>query len=271
MDHALVGVADFGADGGSEAESHGAETAGGQQLSGIIEMEVLDGPHLMLSDVGGNDGILRADPRDGGKDLLRVQGRSAVRVFRFRGIGKYEFFPFAVILLGQPGVQHIQDIFRIADNVMVGADIFVDLRTVDVDMDDFGLAGKILGIQRDAVGETAADGDQQVTVVAGDVGSLGTVHTDHAGHQRIASADAAAAHNGDGRRGVDQVGKFGEFPVAAAANNTAAADQQRFFGFVDHLDQFIDIVFIDGRFLKIDRGTVDQLFQFSAFLVAAER
>ena len=49
MDDPLVRVAQLGADGGPQAKAHGAESAGGQQLAGIAEVEVLDGPHLVLA------------------------------------------------------------------------------------------------------------------------------------------------------------------------------------------------------------------------------
>ena len=38
VDHPLVRVAHLGADGGAQAEAHGAEAAGGQELTGIVEM-----------------------------------------------------------------------------------------------------------------------------------------------------------------------------------------------------------------------------------------
>ena len=51
--------------------------------------------------------------------------------------------------------------------MVVGEDVFVNLRPVDVDVDNFGLAGEGFGLEGHPVGEPAAHGDEQVTLVAG--------------------------------------------------------------------------------------------------------
>ena len=43
------------------------------------------------------------------------------------------------------------------------------------------------------------------------------MHSDHAGHKGIPPAYTAAAHNSHGSRRVNDIGKFCEFPIAAAA------------------------------------------------------
>ena len=88
-----------------------------------------------------------------------------------------------------------------ADDVVVGEDVLVDLRTVDIDLDDLRLAGKGGRVQSHPVGEAAAHGDEQVALVTGGVGCLGAVHPDHAGGEGVRAGEAAAAHDGDGHRG----------------------------------------------------------------------
>ena len=60
------------------AEAHGAKAAGSEQLAGVVEVEVLDGPHLMLPHVGGYDRALGRRLLDGVQDLSRGQPVCAV-------------------------------------------------------------------------------------------------------------------------------------------------------------------------------------------------
>ena len=119
--------------------------------------------------------------------------------------------------------------------MVVGEDVLVDLRPVDVDLDDLGLAGKGGRVQGHPVREAAAHGDEQVALVAGHVGGLGAVHADHAGGQGVVAGEAAAAHDGDGHRGVQLLGKLPELPVRPAPDHAAAAHEQRALGLGDHL------------------------------------
>ena len=124
-----------------------------------------------------------------------------------RGEGEDVLLPLAVVVLGHLPVEQLQHLAGVADDVVVGLHVLVDLRPVDVDVDDLGLAGEGGGLQGHPVGEAAAHGDEQVTAVAGHVGGLGAVHADHAGGQGVPAGDAAGAHEGDGHGGVDALGQ----------------------------------------------------------------
>ena len=52
-----LGKGHLGADGRRQAVAHGAESAGGQQVARVVEFVELGGPHLILADLGGDDGI----------------------------------------------------------------------------------------------------------------------------------------------------------------------------------------------------------------------
>ena len=134
--------------------------------------------------------------------------------------------------------------------MVVRLDIFVDLRPVDVDVDDFRLMGEGLRLQRHSIGKPAAHGDEQITVVAGHVGSHGAVHPDHAGGHHVPAGDTAAAHNGDGHRGVDAADKLPELLMGSTADHTAAADQHGLFGHRDHLHQLFHIPQVGLRHLQ---------------------
>lgn len=159
--------------------------------------------------------------------------------------------------------QQAQHLLGVADDVVVGLDIFVDLGAVDVDVDDLGLPRERVGLEGHAVGEAAAHRDQQVAVVNGHVRGDGAVHADHAGCERVAPGNAAAAHDRDGAGGVDSSGKGAELLVRAAAHHAAAADEHRLFGLGDHLDEGVHVVEIRlwhlqaaGVGAAIERGKV---------------
>ena len=128
--------------------------------------------------------------------------------------------------------------------MVVGGHVLVDLGAVHVDLDDLGLRGKGCGVQCHAVGEAAAHGDQQIALVGGHVGSLGTVHADHAGGEGVVAGETAAAHQGDSNGSVHLFGKLTELLVGTAANHAAAADQQRLLGLLDHLQQDVHVVLV---------------------------
>ena len=221
-------------------------------------MEVLDGPHLVLAHIRGDHGVHRHEPRDGVRDLLGGQGASAFVVFRFRLEGENVILPRGVIHRLKLVEQHLQHALRIADDVVVGLHVFVDLRAVDVDLHDLGLACKACRVKCHAVGEAAAHGDEQVTAVAGHVGGLGAVHADHARGERVAPLEAAAAHEGHGNGRVDALRKFQKLAVRPAAHHAAAADEEGLLGSADHFDQLVHVMLIRLRCAQVVRSALDE-------------
>ena len=253
MNDHLVRVAHLGADGGAQAEAHGAEAAGGEQLSGIVEVEVLDGPHLMLSHVGGHNGVLGGQAAD---DLQHLLGGQGIAVPGNGGLpqGEDVFLPLRMAVLGQASVEQLQHPLGRAHDVVVGKHVFVDFRAVNVDLDDLGLAGKGARVQSHPVGEPAAHGDEQVALVAGQVAGLGTVHAHHAGGEGMSAGEAAAAHDGDGHRGVQLFSKLPELLVGPSPDHAAAADQHGLFRLGDHLHQSVDVTQVGLGGLQLVAG-----------------
>ena len=184
VDYHLVRVTHLGPDGRPQAEAHGAEAAGGEKLAGVVEVEVLDGPHLVLAHIGGHNGVLGGEAADGLQHLL---GGESLALPGDGGLpqGEDVRLPIGVAVLGQALVEQSQHPLGRADDVVVGEDILVNLRPVDVDVDDSGLAGEGVGLEGHPVGEPAAHGDEQVALAAGHVAGPGAVHTDHAGGEGV--------------------------------------------------------------------------------------
>ena len=68
-----VGPSELRADGGGQAEAHRAQAAGRHELAGAKALEELGGPHLVLADIGDDDGIMAGHGADLLDDVLAVQ------------------------------------------------------------------------------------------------------------------------------------------------------------------------------------------------------
>ena len=90
-------------------------------------------------------------------------------------VGEDELLPLRIVVGGEFSIEQLQHTSCVADDVVVGLDVLVDLGPVDVDIYDLGLAGKGGRIVGHPVGKPAADGDEQVALAGGDVGRMGAV------------------------------------------------------------------------------------------------
>ena len=66
---------------------------------------------------------------------------------------------------GEGLVQKLQHPPRVADDVVVGLDVFVDFRPVNVNLYDFGVGRKDGRVGSHPVGEAAAHGNEQVALL----------------------------------------------------------------------------------------------------------
>ena len=91
----------------------------------------------------------------------------------------------------------------------VGDLVLVDLRRVDVDVDDLAVLGELGELAGHAVVEAHAEGQQQVGLVDGVVGVDRAVHAEHVQGQVMVGREAAEAVHGQGDR---DAGLLGELP-----------------------------------------------------------
>ena len=68
----LIGTGHLRADGGGKAEAHGAESAGVDPEARLVEADQLRGPHLVLADVGSDDGLAAGEAVDFVHQVLRL-------------------------------------------------------------------------------------------------------------------------------------------------------------------------------------------------------
>ena len=179
-------------------------------------LEVLRLPHLVLADVGDDDGLvasggLRFAP-DVVDDVRGVEvavvgkvddvadGGVAFRVdlARARWVGSFR----------EQRQEVFEDFFEVADQGYVGADVLVDLGGVDLDVDLFCVLRVVGEVAGDAVVEAHAEGEEEVRFLDGVVDPRLAVHAHHAEGERMGGGKAAKAEQcggeGNGRRNADR-------------------------------------------------------------------
>ena len=87
IDDFAVGAGHLGTHGGGITVSHGTESGGSQETTGMMEVVELAGPHLVLADPGGDDGFPLGEFTELLDDLLRHDSSGDV------GVGKRIFSP----------------------------------------------------------------------------------------------------------------------------------------------------------------------------------
>ena len=173
-------------------------------------------------------------------------------------VGKDPLLPFGVVVGGHALVEELQHPAGVPDDVVIGLDVLVDLGAVDVDVDDLGVPGEGGGVQGHPVGETAADGNEQIALIHGEIGGVRAVHPDHAGEQPVAAGTGAAAHDSGGHRGVQRLEKLPEFRYGALGADHAAAHQhQGLLGGRDHIQQLLDVAVVGLGGLEVVGGAAE--------------
>ena len=125
--------------------------------------------------------------------------------------------------------------------MVVRLDVFVDLRPVDVDMDDGGLGRKGGEASGHAVVEAHAHGNQEVGVADGFVGGIGAVHTEHTEPLRVIAGERAEAHQGTGHRDAQVLGEIAELFAGIGHDHAAAAEQQGALRIVERVHDLADL------------------------------
>ena len=123
----------------------------------------------------------------------------------------------------------------------------VDLHTVHFKLNHSSIFGKFGNVTGDTVTETGADGQDQVALCNGHIGSIGTVHAYHAQVRIVMIRNRALAHEGryHGHAGgfhdlADKIRRVGR-------NNAAAGHQDRFLCLFKRSHRLVNGLFIPGK------------------------
>ena len=210
----LVGMRELRADGGGQAEAHRAEAAGGEPQARLVEADELRGPHLVLADVGGDDGLAAGDAVDLAHEVLRLdlgrrrrRPRSGCSSFHSRicchqacgarraSASRIGLESPRATLLSLPST-------RLTSPTMgtSGGAVLADLGGVDIHVDDLGVRREGGQAAGDAVVEAHAERDQQVALGHAHVGGVAAVHAGHADEIGMVGGERAEAHQRAARR-----------------------------------------------------------------------
>ena len=165
---------------------------------GSLERVVQGGPHLVLADLGGDDGVGK---RRGDRADHRGRGEPAVAADLRQRMG-----PLPLVGLRAPtprgpgaarcGRRSSRTSARVPDDGDLHGDVARDGGRVDVDVHHRGVRGELGEVPGGAVVEPGADGEQQVAVLHRRVRRVGAVHADHAEEPRVVAGQDADAHEG---------------------------------------------------------------------------
>ncbi len=155
---------------------------------------ILCRPHLMLPDFGDNARLTFRHFIDFFNHIRTAQAR--IRIFQriFFCIFPYMGQPCIVFHRMQPTVQFFQYVLNVSDYRNIHQNIFVDLRRIDIDLQNLCLLCKFRCISGHAVGKTHADRDQKIAFTDAQIGRFCSVHAQHSGIFFIRSVKRAFAH-----------------------------------------------------------------------------
>src|ERR1017187_3332114 len=249
----LIGAGELGADGGRKSKAHGAEAAGIDPEAGFVEAAELGGPHLMLADVAGDDGVAGGEAVDFGHEVLGldfgVAGGGVVGVLVLpgadlmppgaaggaaRGIGFGGSF-------GEELGEFDEDAFDVADDGDVGSADLADFGGVDIDVDDFGVWGEGGEAAGDAVVEADAEGDEEVGIGQRHIGGVAAVHAGHGDEVGVIRRERAEAHQGSDDGSVGEGNELTEFGRGIGGDDAAAGINEGTRGFLDELGGAADL------------------------------
>ena len=191
-----------------QAEAHGAEAAGVDPEARLVEADQLRGPHLVLADVGSDDGLAAGEAVDFGHQVLRLdlgvgrrrrrsgcssfQSRICVPPGAARG-GCASSFELGREFSASSLFSFCEHALHVAHDGHIGRAVLADFGGIDIHVDDFGVRREGGQAAGDAVVEAHAEGDQQVAFGHAHVGGVAAVHAGH--------ADEIGMLGGQARRG----------------------------------------------------------------------
>ncbi|CAM5513511.1 hypothetical protein SANTM175S_00990 [Streptomyces antimycoticus] len=250
--HRAVGHARLGAHGGGHRVAHGPGAAGVQPGGGLVVLDEVRGPHLVLADARREDGALGGQLSDALDDLLRGEGavRRQVVAQRVGVAPAVQIVPpggvVAAVALGVlllDGLDEVgEDLAGVTDDRHVGGAVLADLRRVDVGVDDLGVRGEAVQLAGDAVVEAGSEGDDQVGLLQRGDGGDRTVHARHSHVQRVAVGERAERHQGGGDGRSGELGEHLQLGGGARLDDAAADVEDGPPGCRDQLGGLADLL-----------------------------
>ena len=265
VDNEAVRAGDFYAEGGGKAEAHGAETEGTDVGAGFAEFKELRRPHLVLPHTGGDDGVAFGDVVEGFDGLLL---RDVLALFVAEGVLRFPLIaggePFAEVgflkfsLFGD-GAEARKGVFDVRVNRQRDALVLVVFGNINVDVDDFRVGCEFIDLAGDAVIKAGTGANEEVAIANRPVAGDGAVHPKPIQGERVFRIKGAQSHESGGHRNTGELGKFTEFFMGFAGDDTTADVENGAFGFCDEIQnrsEFLVACFWRGDVLVV-AGKID--------------
>ena len=195
----------------------------------------------MLTDVCGDDGFALGEGVQFINDLLHAQ--AALLLIR-----EGEFLLVAV-QRGQPVFRRqffdqrkeiAQRGLGIAFDGDIDLDHLVELRRINVDVDELGVAAKHVRLADDAVIETGADIEDEVGFADGLVRIGGAVHAQHAEGQRVRLREDTLAQQGRGDRAAEGFSQHQQFLIGTGDHGTLTGEDHGALGTCEQTGGFFN-------------------------------
>ena len=278
VDDELLRAGDLGTDGGRETVTHRAETTRGDHGARVTPAEVLGGPHLMLTNTSGDDGLvldvvghvrkhaddgLRLDERVG-TGLLLVSPREAL--LPVSNLAE----PLLAVALG--GVVDLRKevtevVSHVTFNSLGALNDLVDVLGHDVEVDDTtaafrsgktGLGSEARNVTSDTIVETGTEGENEIGLLHGHVGEGGTVHAEHVKSLGVKLVISTETLEGSGDRNLGLLGELlQELGTVNVAEDTSTAVDDGLLGHVDEISSASDgrVELLSAQVLCGERGS----------------
>ena len=240
------GMGGLDADGGGEAVAHRPQSAGGHPPVGLVETDVLGGPHLVLADLAGEVGVPALRERIQAHDRM-------LRLDRARGgLAVGEAIPSAPrgdlpppacegLLLGgeaallPAALKGGKRIASVSDDAHIHEDVLVDAARINVDVDLARIGGEGGGLACHPIVKARPNAEHRVRTVHGEIGLIRAVHPDHPEEERVVGGEGPEPHEGAGdgkaqlaREGGEAAGGMGprvDHPAAEIDDRPLGAAQ----------------------------------------------
>ena len=160
--------------------------------------------------------------------------------------------PLVVIHRVQPGIELAKDDLHVADDAGVHLDILVNLRRINIQLENLCVLCKFRRVAGHTVAEPGPHHNQQVGLGYAEVGGLGTVHAHHACVQLVSPVKSALSHQAVRHRRLNLMGKCPQLVGRVGQHSAAAHKDKRFCRLADHLHGPVHILLCNGIALAHD-------------------
>ena len=229
-DHGIR-VGKLGPHGGRNAKAHGAEAPGVDPLARLGKRIVEGGEHLVLTHVGGDEGLPLGHLVERLYHLLRLdQGGVGLVGQAVAGAPLIDLAPPVrqrlLVVVEAALADHFQHLlqhgFHRADDGHMGLYRLGDGGGVYVDVDYGGVGAELAHVVGDAVIEAGTHGEDEIRVVHALVRFEGAMHPQHADELRMGAAEGPQSHQGGGHRQVQQLCQLGHQVIRIGVDGATA-------------------------------------------------